>query len=276
MNSKIIIYGNFFVDHIYHLNESIKNDQNNNVKFMDKAYGGVINFYKPLKEEAHDFTISFTLGNDETGKFFKRKTKKNFQIKFKKGRTSQANIFIDKRDSTRTSFAEKGISNTHNVINFHKSDWFHVSYLDLLSNLNLEKLKHIQGKANIMSCDLGLNCSTSQEINLIKKKLKFFNYLIISNHELRCYFPSDSTLESIKASKKYVPEIIVHSAEKIWINEDCIINNKIYKNINPLGAGDFFCAKFIVNMLNSNNNKFLSASYANKTTRNFLKKKYGS
>ena len=105
-----------------------------------------------------------------------------------------------------------------------------------------------------------------KNIKKIKSYLKYFNYLIISDHELRVYFPSKSIKKSILIARKHVQNIIVHSPKKVWINGTSqLINHYYRKNTNTLAAGDYFCANFIVKMLEINH-IIRAVSYAQKLT----------
>lgn len=142
----------------------------------------------------------------------------------------EALILIDRINNKRTSRAS--LSNFLRVPNVHDSKWSHILYINELRH------KHILDEAKgIISADL---CKGK---NLDYNLLKNVDWLFTSEEE-GC---SKNLLQVVKRG------LIIHSSTSATImtkeTSKTVQVEQALNNVNVLGAGDFFAASVICNML---------------------------
>jgi hypothetical protein len=127
------------------------------------------------------------------------------------------------------------------------STWSHITYINRLRDLSfISEIKN-----SIISADI------AGKKTFDTSYLKYIDYLFVSDDEI---INLDELISLVKIA------VIVHnnSGSITYYKNDTIINNhKVLKNINILGAGDYFASAFIVSMIETNNlKKSLENSHA--------------
>ena len=277
----LVLIGNLIVDQIYCVNNWHKQGTSNNLYCQYRAVGGLGNIINIITNKLNIF-VEGVIGNDDNGEFIKEylKPTKHF-LHTLNGQTSTALIVSNLEKGERTSFVNWGVGENKFAPTPYTSSWTHISYLDIIPNLDIKKIRKT---SNIVSADLCLHNPTNLIKNKVLSQLQYLDYLIISKTELFSYL----NIEISNISKYKLKHLVVHCKEWTHILEnntyDKIINkNKILENINVLGAGDTYCANFILYQLTKEKNSTMlpsgrttnttAAEWAHNQTTDFLKKR---
>ena len=166
----------------------------------------------------------------------------------------EAIISVDKESCTRQG---RGVLNlkTRTVKNVLPSKWNHIMYLNQMKNCDF--INQLDG--SIISADL----TSGPMLNL--QFLKNLDYLFISDEDI--FMSLDELALLVKGW------VILHSPHgSICHNgtESFETKTKIIENLNVLGAGDFFAASFISEMLRNNSEMKESVDFAHKNTTKIL------
>jgi hypothetical protein len=186
--------------------------------------------------------------------------KNDLQIEINPTSIGEAIVITNTENNTRVG---KAILNkkTTDVQNASVSDWHHVAYINQIPNLDF--LENI--KSGIISADI-----TKENPNNCLRYLHMIDFLFISKEDL-----FDDILSIGKKTKGWV---IAHDPRgSFYTNGDLyyeylIPENLIIRNVNVLGAGDFFAASFITEYLKNKDIK-LSVPASHKKTTFLLDKK---
>lgn len=175
--------------------------------------------------------------------------------------SGEVEIEIDRENCTKRSFGS--ITQTHFNPPINKnSEWIHISYMNHLSMSDcFNILENNVNKDTIFSADL---CYGGRELS--KSFLNLIDYLFVSEDEL------DSFPEIVKNTKGW---IIVHYENGSYSYKNlekkfCYSHDRI-KNVNVLGAGDYFAASVIDGVKKNKLDLEDSIVRAHNLTTNFLK-----
>jgi len=210
----IVIYGHLTIDTIFNIN--------NNESICNKDLGGIVNNW-----------IHFLKIN-----------KLNYTIQIKPLYFGEAFIIIDKNKAERYSKCELNLKKYD--IDFINTKWTHLMYLNYL-NLEEDTIKEFQKHSKIISGDLCLNNEFNYDL------IPYIDFLFISEDEYNkidiLKKPKQFFILHTPTSSKAISENITINIDEKELNE-----NNIYKlkNVNVLGAGDFFATSFIYKLLELN------------------------
>lgn len=244
------ILGNIIVDDIYCIPGFNKEGTSNIFNSHKISVGGIGNIITALDNKDLKIIVECNIGNDPDGLLVKKflQTKNVItKLHLSKKQTSRALILSNLKLKERTSFVDWGCG-FDQIVSSEKVKWTHISYLDIISSLNM---KNIKNNSEIISADLCLSNPSKKTIKSILNKLKYIDYLFVSESEI--YSLIDDPKNLIK--KYHLKCLIFHTRnETIIIKENYynkIINTqKIIENTNVLGAGDVYCSGFILSKLN--------------------------
>ena len=264
-NFDISIYGNLIVDTVYEtfdFRESFSNK-------CERKYispGGTANVVKSLYSIDKHLKISLDceIGNDPDGACclkwaYKINSKfENFSPTIKKtpSPTSHALIISDLQKNKRSSIVQWGACSEIKNIDFKKSKWHHIMYVDALPNITEKNLNDLQDNGTI-SIDFCLGRHSVEEKNRLFKILKFVDYVFISDVEAKSLTETNDLEKAcFEISKNTKGSVILHTPKRSVVgfnkgkNISTIKTNFIKDlNLNVLGAGDIYASAFIENMI---------------------------
>lgn len=262
----LILIGNIIIDEVYCIQNWIEGTSNNLISHRTSV-GGIGNIVENIPVNLN-ILINGVIGNDSAGKiindyFLDKHIETNLATSYKP--TSKALILSNLDSKERTSFVNWGCAVHPILLSNKETRWSHISYLDMCLNLDVE---YIRKQSEIVSADLCLSNPPQETIDFVLKQLKWLDYLFISESEFVSIFNCSIT-ESISIIKKYELKcLILHTKIKTYIIEDTIteINNKnvLLDNVDVVGAGDNYCAGFILYQLKNkrDNNNAVTAGHA--------------
>lgn len=265
----LVLVGNITVDDVYQIQGWPLGGTSNTYSSNRKSVGGLGNIVDALDGRLL-VTVNAMIGNDNDGEFVKYYLR-NKGIGFDEvlepwgpKTTTKALIFSDTKNNERTSFVEWGCGKLPYTPKWRKAKWAHMSYIDILPDINMRALRESCGT---LSTDVCL--STPPPGGL--PKLKDFDYLFISEVEAKAYGESIYDLG---------PTVVCHTREDTtitWKNgsEKVKGRHKTVENIDVLGAGDAYVAGFILNMLKGESLAG-SAQEAHEEATRFLLNRRGS
>ena len=156
-----------------------------------------------------------------------------------------------------------------------RSRWTHISYLDILENLDLKPIKE---NTEILSADVCLTNPSKVTIKKVLQNLKYLDYIFLSTNEIDAF---NSTTPLAASSLVKVTEKVASTLNHYKMKTNAICHSPYWATIvdkrrmlckkndftstdieHVVGAGDKFCAKFIEYLLNSkeiNDSKLMSA-----------------
>jgi len=252
---KVLLVGNLIADTIYETKDSwLENTSNKFIK-KEKKIGGLGNVLSAFNYMLDiQPSIISAIGNDYCGKDITTFIENNYSLfsiqKFSDINTSEALIISNIKESKRTSFVKWGACTFLNNINHWKNNWTHITYLDNLLKLSNKDIKSLRKQTDILSVDLCSSKPTKKQIYFVEKHLSNIDYLIISDIEALGLRPK-TNLDIIckELGSKVIGDCIIHSPmEVLCSNGQTLIktkNNYLKKNLNVLGAGDYWAASFI-------------------------------
>lgn len=258
-NIDLKLLGNLVVDEIYCTKHWPKPATSNTFSDHKKSVGGIGNMVCALKNKSLNLWIEGVVGNDFPDDFAVSRAHISINP------SSKALIICDLENSERTSFVNWGCGTEPFNPSNKQSKWTHISYLDVADPQNFEQIrKHTK----ILSADVCLSNSAHPE--KILNKLKYLDYLFISESELHYLCEHDQPIKTHQAKcviyhQKTLTTIINDQNHSIVINPRPIISH-----VNVLGAGDAYCANFILYQLTNEPNDILAAQFAHEQTSLFL------
>lgn len=265
------LIGNLVLDKVYEINDWPEIGSSNNFSYVYTSIGGIGNIIKELLNKNISLFVESAIGNDDNGKVIKKYLKKNKidnVLHFYNGQTSSALILSSLKQIEKTSFVNWGVGKEIFNTSLKTSYWAHISYLDLIPNINL---KNIKKTCEVISADLCLS-SFNKENDLLNN-LHYIDYLFISEAEL---IPLLNGLSIFDFVEKYkIKYLVFHTKQKTSIitNGNCVdvINlNELKQNCNVLGAGDVYCANFIFYCIKEGQDIIKAVEFAHKQANNFV------
>lgn len=253
------IVGNLFVDTIQTLGV-YETGVSNEGAGLQVDIGGAINTARSLLDLPGEQTVflSSVVGNDEYGKLainLLEQIKKDnslfdYHVDKVPGLTTNALIISETNLQRRSSIVNWGVCREYEDFYIPEAKWYHFMYLDTLHGI---KRKHFTDlpSDSIISADMCLASHTPSQRNNIMRLLEDVNYVVLSDDSAMSL--ADEKMEiysSIVLDDKVKNAAVVHSPKGSCISEDgeqTMVYNKIIDNvdINVLGAGDAYAAKFM-------------------------------
>lgn len=273
----LVLLGNIIIDEIYLVQKWPTQGTSNNFQSQKFSIGGIGNILEALKLDNLNIFVECCVGNDEHGNVIK-KYLIDQQIKFKLHTsdkpTSKALILSSLELNERTSFVNWGCGNEIFSLENKPTKWTHISYLDIISPPDFKQIKRC---SDIISADLCLSNPPCEIINLIKLQLQYIDYLFISESEIAAfiinYIDKNELLNFV--NNYQLKCLIFHTRKKTIIikNKQCVeiaASDQIINNSNVLGAGDAYCANFILYNLKYGNDLEKAAEHAHKQATKFV------
>lgn len=262
------LIGNSIVDQVFEIKKSKSDSKgflpgsSNSYSSSRVCFGGLGNLLSVFKKSKLNFHVSTHIGKDQNGQKLKDyflKNKINFSPYGIK-ETSSALLLSETLENNikeKTSFVRWG--DVSDLKNFKpvKARWAHISYLDVVHNLDLSELRK---QYDYMSADLCLNDPKKSVINKVLKSLKYLDFLFISTNEAYTYtnlvtresgvLYIGDFLTKLLRDKKSDTKVILHSPYFCSVCERSeepvhISYPNARGNVSVVGAGDKFCANFI-------------------------------
>lgn len=266
---KVNLYGSSSIDTITYYDKFPQENQRQISQIVTRA-GGIANLYRFLKQydPEIDITCSTAIGNDHNGRLLIGELKEadlDLEV-YAHIPTSTASVLVNLENSTRTLSINRGASELRNKYHSNSGDWTHLCYYDAIPHFEL-----FPNVGHTLSVDL---CGAIEYDNKIISDLHnlCLDYLIISGAEF-IKFRSPITKLAFKLSTC----IIVHFNDHVvWADELGEHGEywypEILKRVDTLGAGDYFCAAFILSRLYfPNEDYFRSIQRTHQLVFNFLK-----
>lgn len=265
----LVLVGNITVDDVYEVNGWPAGGTSNTYSANRKSVGGLGNIVEAIDARL-SVCVNAIVGEDDDADFIKAyllRRGAGFDQVFEPWgpkRTTRALIFSDIANNERTSFVEWGCGKLAYKPTWRSAKWAHLSYVDILPGMDMSELRH---SCSVLSTDVCL--STPPQGGL--PTLKLFDYLFISEVEAKAYGQSIYELG---------PTVILHTREETTITwtqgkETVKGRHKTVDGIDVLGAGDAYCAGFILNSLKGESLAGAAQEAHEEATR-FLLKRRGS
>ncbi len=234
----VAVYGNLIYDRVLVV-PSLQIGGSNTCTRTYQSAGGIANFCRALRRnKLLNLTGVSCVGNDIDGhKALAEMLNYCNELVIDHSidqHTSAATIISE--PNTRTGLVSWGACSSYtDWYPVPAADWHHIMYLDRLS-ITAEQLRNFPGVVSADFCD-------SNNIQHFRHLLRYVDYLIASESDVdRLY---DLDLPVRKA-------IIVHSPGNCYIKEGDQLSeysNQLETGLNVLGAGDYFAAYCIDNLL---------------------------
>lgn len=251
----ICLSGNCFWDDIFLVDNFPKENKSNKISNIEKNIGGIFNLEKIISKNTDSFCLYTTVGIDKNGLEISRRhnNKSKYHIDLKKGKTTYAAIVSDTKKSTRTSMVHWGVGTKHITSNPEKCKWHHVSYLDTLYFFDKKQSDILKNKSEILTVDFCLSDHTDIEKERILSFLENTDGIICSDIEIVSIFGKSDIKDCMNDALKYVDFCLIHKPDSCLFGSKhkgiSLIKKETIKGLNTLGAGDFFCANFIIDFL---------------------------
>jgi len=234
----IAVYGNLIYDKLLIIDSPLVSGGSHNCMKIIESVGGLANFCRALADTEIASKAISDIGNDKIGNIVLSHILKctNISISRTEFNTTNATVIADISSNTRTGIVQWGAcSEKTNWEPEQNADWHHFMYLDRIKidNATLQKFK------SPISADF---CNIN-DIDKYSHLLCDIDYIIVS--ELDVGMIRDRHIQTRKG-------IIVHSPDLIYYIIDGYYDEYIITKetgLNVVGAGDYFAAYCIANVL---------------------------
>jgi sugar/nucleoside kinase (ribokinase family) len=231
----LAVYGNLIHDTIVETGRPMVVGDSHDCQITHRA-GGIANFARAWGHR-DDLQIVSKIGDDHYGKWLYNELFAYGipQIELAPQSTSRAVVWCNRRDCTRTGFVEWGACRAAKTWHSTYADWHHLMYLDRL-NLNPSDLAGFKGTISADVCSV-------DDPDAYMKFIPYLDYLIVS--EMKSGSIIDWNLPVRRGVIAHSPTSVRY---KIMGYRDEFIFPTI-NNLNVVGAGDYFAAFAISNLL---------------------------
>jgi sugar/nucleoside kinase (ribokinase family) len=276
---RITVYGNLIYDQLVILDSALIPGESHHCTFKT-AGGGILNFCRALVEHDSvgsdarrrgwssqydiDITVVSHIGRDAYGRLLCDELTKldvEFQVDTDCNKSSFASVIVDKVNNVRTGLVEWG--DVLQLVGYEAvpADWHHIMYLDRIQ-LSLGELLKMDG---IRSADF----CTIDDIEQHTSLLHHLDYLIVSDR-------ADGLLNEFFKDRLWVRKgVIIHSPTKLQFITAGGMTYRYIKpepNLNVVGAGDYFAAFAVANLLKANPTQSLDLNLIHTLTLEQLRK----
>lgn len=248
----IAIIGNATMDDVYRVNGWATPGSSNEFISYKRQIGGIGNILEALSGCGLRICAETVKGEDPDGwsvSSYVRSKSAEAIIHTSDDPTTKALILSDVTSSERTSFVKWGCGDGAMPMTPVKADWVHVSYLDVLADSDVAPLRT---GAKVLSADLCLSKPSLDRKLLVCEKARHLDVLFASDAEFAEY---SAELMGVFLYNQDL-RIVVHSVDKTSIcafHEHCAASVdsgiEMIKYADVLGAGDAYCANFILAQL---------------------------
>ncbi len=251
---RVAVYGNLIVDTLVDVERTINLGESHDCKVTNRL-GGVINFCRAA-QGLYDVSLRTAVGGDFTA-YGEIPSPCDYVIRtMADAITSRAVVAVDRQRCSRTGFVEWGACRGNDLWTpVDDADWNHFMYLDRMTGVDLASYF---GTVSVDMCD-------SVGVDALKGVLGHVDYLFVSEDEERPFRTRPPQVRK---------ETIVHGPEAVYrLKPDGTVVDmyRIQKasNLNVVGAGDYFAAFCVANILNEADDVIVAAS---KSTLETLKR----
>lgn len=274
--SDLCLIGNLVVDDIYEIKDWPREGTSNRFGAHRQSVGGIGNMVEALDGSNVSISACAVVGNDQNAVVVRKYLKDRgtgMLLKTSMLPTSHAIILSSISSKERTSFVSWGCGKLP-VDSFRCSKWAHIAYLDMVYETNIGNIE-----SEILSADLCLSNPNYETMSAVLDRIGLLDFLFVSLSEVKAYAkdeePLETTLERIRCD--YGPKCIVcHERTRTLIVDEVttIVNgtHEIFE-ADVLGAGDAYCANFILYQLRHGNTPTGAAAFAHEEASRFLKKR---
>lgn len=271
----LTLLGNIIIDEIYCVPYWAEEGTSNIILEHDTSIGGIGNIIKELSKTNLHLFVETIIGNDEGAKLVRKFLyDNNITTSFHLSDKPTSRALIISSNNERTSFVKWGCSNDFIASSNVKSNWSHISYLDVCTKIDLESIRL---NSNIISADLCLSKPSTEIIRNVLQQLSYLDYLFVSESEISSLIPDHNLQEFVKQHK--LKCLVFHTKTKtILVKEESYqeVNSphKIFNDVNVLGAGDVYCANFIYYLLKNVPDEMKAALWAHQQATTFISRKH--
>lgn len=268
----LVLLGNVIVDNVYRVPDWPQEGTSNNFLSHRVSIGGIGNVIAALPNNLN-ILVEANVGQDQFGEIIKSYLKNiKSNIKHSKKQTSQAVIISNLQSKERTSFVNWGCAEDKLSISDFKTKWAHVCYLDK-TILDLDKVRK---NSDFVSADLCLSNPSKKTLRYVLNQLKYIDYLFVSTAEKKALIDNIYVKDISDIIKTYGLKCLVIHTERdsFIIGKDVMASTSshaVVENLDVLGAGDAYCAGFILYYLsNKDENEIEAAKQAHDHATKFL------
>lgn len=231
---RVAVYGNLIYDQLLTIEDPLVPGDSHDCK-VSTAIGGIGNFCRAAKGK-FDVEVHSFVGNDEHGRSIRKELENYATLKIKESPlpTSFASVICDKKNCSRTGFVQWGACRHEKGLEPADVDWTHIMYLDRI-RITPEELMRLTRPISIDMCNV-------DDLYSYWKLLPLVDYIIVS--ESKNY----GMLDDVSGNKG----IIIHSPTTNrfrFPHAVGCVKNSIVEGLNVVGAGDYFAAFTIANLL---------------------------
>lgn len=274
--SDLSLIGNVVVDDVYEIAGWPSEGTSNRFGSHRQSIGGIGNMVEALRGSVISVSVGAAVGDDQNGSIARRYLEdcgaKAF-LKVSRLPTSHALILSSISNKERTSFVSWGCGRLP-IDSFPSSKWTHIAYLDMVCESDLDGIE-----SETISADLCLSNPSQETISAVLARMGSLDFLFMSPSEAKAYAKPGETLEATLTRLRRdqgIKRIICHERTRtLIVDEEVGIvagTHEIFET-DVLGAGDAYCANFILYQLCRGNNPAGAAAFAHEEASRFLKKR---
>lgn len=235
----LALVGNIIYDTLIHIDKPLSHGESHTSRKIVNRFGGIFNFLRAFN---NDITVSIhsAVGDDYIGEMSLAELPTKYDIsdiiKAKKDHTTSAFVIIDPNRNERTGIVNWGACSKRSNWNLCDADWLHIMYLDCLS-IPLNIIEKFNGTISADLCDI-------EKYNDYREYHQYIDYYTVSKPKFFNIFKSSKSRKGM----------IVHDPSEI-VYVDCQTNIRIdlnpiiEPNLNVVGAGDYFSASCIQQLM---------------------------
>ncbi len=260
MNFDLNLVGNLVLDRICELETPLRGNASNGCAAMHENTGGIGNLVRALAGRGLNLHVDAWVGQDMAGAFVQQALEEmpgvTTSVKaLEEHATSAAVIVVDRARAERTSLVRWGACRAIDAFTPVTSRWTHVSYLDTLDGLTPEALEGLRGRTDTLSVDLCRSDHTPAEKQRLLRRLALVDHAIVADVEAESLTGARGA-EAARALGAVVGRsAIVHAPAGSFASDGrqlvAFSAATPLTGLNPLGAGDRFCAALIAQLLAS-------------------------
>jgi sugar/nucleoside kinase (ribokinase family) len=279
----LVLVGNITVDHVYAIRGWPRGGTSNLFTKYAVSIGGLGNIVAALAGSNLAMLVLATIGKDDDGRLISAYLKHHgidAALHVSHERTTRALILSDEKENERTSFVDWGCGvDALDTVNAGSARWTHVSYLDVVPRVCLDKLR---ASTEVLSADLCLSTLPEEKRSTLLRQMHLLDYLFISLSEVTAYAENDvQEADQIARmlQKRHGTTIICHGrSDTILAARDGVTRvpnaHGLVDGINVLGAGDAYCANFIRHCLAFGHDIAAAAAAAHQEAGAFLLRRH--
>ena len=260
MSFDLNLAGNLILDRICELDAPLLENASNPCAVMHDRTGGIGNLARALAGRGMKLHVDGWVGRDLAGSFVQHELEAlasvTLSVKALENQaTSTAVILADRSRAERTSVVRWGACREIDAFTPVQSRWTHLSYLDALDAVTPQTLEGLRARTNALSVDLCRSDHGHGERQRLLRLLAFVDHVILSDVEAESLVGRRGGDAARALGALVGRSAIVHSPSgshasdgRILVSHDA---GTPLTGLNPLGAGDRFCAEMLVHLVDA-------------------------